>query len=247
MAADFQSAGSHMKTVSLPHQEQARSYSPFSANLDLRSLEATPLCREPFQHLVVPGFIHANALDAIHHDYPRINQPGSFPVEELKFGPAFAGLLEELSGPAMRRAFEKKFDLDLSGRPMMVTVRGQSGTRDGNVHTDGTSKIITVLIYMNPKWEDGGGRLRLLRSATNIDDVLLEIPPIEGTLVAFRRSNNSYHGHKPFIGARRVIQVNWVTDRGTRSREIWRHRISARLKRSAALFHRREIEYSHQT
>jgi SM-20-related protein len=193
---------------------------------------------------VVPGFVKSEALSGIHKDYPRIAQPGSFPVEGLSCGPAFASLLEELRGPAMRAAFEKKFELDLAGRPMMVTVRGQSSTRDGNIHTDAASKIITILIYMNPRWEQGGGRLRLLRSANDIDDVLVEIPPIEGTLVAFRRSDNSYHGHKPFIGPRRVIQVNWVTDRGTRNREIWRHRVSAWLKRGLGFFRREPAEYS---
>ncbi len=53
---------------------------------------------------------------------------------------------------------------------------------------------------MNPRWEQAGGRLRLLRSATDIEDVLVEVPPEEGTLVAFRRSDNSYHGHMAFDG-----------------------------------------------
>jgi hypothetical protein len=207
-----------------------------SGHLDLKAIKCTPLNREPFQYLVVPGFIRSETLPSIHKDYPEIAQPGSFPVQGLRYGPAFAMLLEELRGPALRAAFEKKFELDLTDRPIMITARGQSGTRDGNIHTDAVSKIITILIYMNPRWEDGGGRLRLLRSAHDIDDVLVEIPPVEGTLVAFRRSDNSYHGHKPFIGPRRVIQVNWVTDKGTRNREIWRHRVSAWLKRGLALF-----------
>jgi hypothetical protein len=137
----------------------------------------------------------------------------------------------------MRAAFEDKFGLDLGGRPTMLTVRGRCGTRDGNIHTDAASKIITVLIYMNPQWEDAGGRLRLLRSPTDIEDVLVEIPPIEGTLVAFRRSDNSWHGHKPFIGPRRVIQLNWVTNRRTKRREVFRHRVSAWLKKMTGLFH----------
>jgi len=47
--------------------------------------------------------------------------------------------------------------------------------------------------------------LRLLRSPTDLDDVILEVPPQQGTLLAFRRSHNSYHGHKQFSGPRRVI------------------------------------------
>src|SRR5207302_5724927 len=133
---------------------------------------------------------------------------------------------------------EDKFGIDLSGRSTMITVRGRCGTRDGNIHTDSLSKIITVLIYLNPHWEQPGGRLRLLRSPQDIEDVILEVPPTEGTLVAFRRSDKSFHGHKLFIGPRRVIQFNWVTDQGFQRREILRHRVSAWLKQTLARFRR---------
>jgi hypothetical protein len=205
--------------------------------LDLGAFRSTPLTRQPFPYLIVPGFIRPEARAAINADYPRIDHPGSFPVGELTYGPAFRSLLDALTGPEMRAAIEEKFGIDLRGRPTMLTVRGRCGTRDGNIHTDATSKILTVLIYMNPQWEDAGGRLRLLRSPTDIEDVLVEIPPVEGTLVAFRRSDNSYHGHKLFIGPRRVIQLNWVTNRRTERREIFRHRISAWLKKMTGLFH----------
>jgi SM-20-related protein len=206
--------------------------------LDLAAFKATPLQREPFPYLIVPGFVKADALTAVHRDYPRIDSPGSFPVGQLTYGPAFHALLEALEGREMRTAFADKFAIALAGRPTMVTVRGRSGTKDGNIHTDAVTKLITVLIYMNPQWEDTGGRLRLLRSAHDIEDVLVEVPPLEGTLLAFQRSDNSYHGHKPFIGPRRVIQLNWVTDNLTVRREVLRHRFSAWIKRMAGLFRR---------
>jgi SM-20-related protein len=201
------------------------------SELDLSRFRATPLTREPFEHLIVPGFVRAEARAGINAAYPRIDTPGSFPVSELTYGPAFACLLDSLAGPAMQKAFEEKFGLDLRGRPTMITVRGRCGPRDGSIHTDTPSKIITVLIYMNPSWEERGGCLRLLRSPHNLEDVLTEIPPLEGTLVAFRRSDNSWHGHKPFIGPRRVIQLNWVTTAGVRRRELMRHRLSAWMKK----------------
>jgi SM-20-related protein len=206
--------------------------------LDLAALRAAPRADQPFQYVVVPGFVRPEARAALHADYPRIDQPGSFPVGGLTFGPAFEALLAELAGPEVRAAFEDKFGIDLSGRPTMVTVRGRCGPRDGNIHTDAASKLITVLLYMNPQWEGAGGRLRLLRSAHDLEDVLVEVPPEEGTLVAFRRSDNSFHGHKPFLGPRRVVQLNWVTDRGTVRREILRHRFSAWAKRLFGLARR---------
>ncbi|MBV9125190.1 MAG: 2OG-Fe(II) oxygenase [Planctomycetes bacterium] len=199
--------------------------------LNLAAFRATPLHRTPFDYLVVPGFINPAARAGILADYPQIDRPGSFPLGDLRYGPAFTALVEELNGPAMRSAFEEKFHLDLTNRPTMITARGRCWEKDGHIHTDAKSKIITVLIYMNPSWEESGGRLRLLRSPTDLEDVILEVPPMEGTLLAFRRSENSWHGHKPFIGERRVIQFNWVTSKGVVMREQWRHHLSAFLKR----------------
>ncbi len=54
--------------------------------------------------------------------------------------------------------------------------------------------------------------------------------PVAGTMVAFRRSESSFHGHYPHVGKRRVIQLNWVSDPAVVRRELGRHRWSARLK-----------------
>jgi len=199
--------------------------------LRLDAFHATPLVREPFQHLVVSGFIGPQALAAINADYPKISSSGSFPVDQVKFGPAFQDVLDELEGDEFREAFEEKFGLDLAGRPTVTTVRGRCDSSDGRIHTDSTSKIITVLIYMNESWQEAGGRLRLLRSATNLNDIILEVPPVAGTMLAFKRSNNSWHGHEPFTGERRVIQFNWLTSEGNRQIAMLRHHTSASFKR----------------
>jgi SM-20-related protein len=54
--------------------------------------------------------------------------------------------------------------------------------------------------------------------------------------LAFRRSNNSWHGHKPFSGPRRVIQFNWVTSGAVVRREQNRHRLSAWMKKLRGAF-----------
>jgi hypothetical protein len=207
--------------------------------LDLEAFRSTRLTREPFEYVIVPGFIKAEARAAVNAAYPRIDDPGSFPTAGLTFGAAFGCLLRALKAPEVRAAFEEKFAIDLKGRPTMITVRGRCGPRDGHIHTDATTKIITALIYMNPRWEEPGGCLRLLRSPWDLEDFLVEVPPVEGTLVAFRRSDRSYHGHKPFLGPRRVVQLNWVTGRGTVRREVLKHRFSGWVKRLQALVPRR--------
>jgi hypothetical protein len=201
--------------------------------LDLDRLAETPLATEPFDFVVVPGFIRAPMLPIVRETYPQVVRPGSFPTSEVACGEGFAALLAELEGPAFRKAIEAKFGVDLTGRPTMVTVRGQAGDRDGGIHTDSKSKIITVLIYLNEGWEPQGGRLRLLRSANDLEDYAVEVPPEAGLMLAFRRSERSYHGHKPFSGPRKVIQLNWVTGSSHVMWDLLRHRISAWLKRAA--------------
>jgi hypothetical protein len=206
------------------------------AVLDLELFRNTPLTREPFDFLVVPGFVKASTLEAINSDYPNVPRSGSFPLREVKYGPAFAQLTTDLRCEEFRKAFEQKFNIDLTGRPDIITVRGRCSEKDGKIHTDSETKIITVLLYMNPKWESSGGQLRLLRSGTDLEDMITEVPPVEGTLLAFRRSNNSWHGHKSFSGPRRVIQFNWVTSQKVVDREQSRHRLSAWFKKLRGAF-----------
>ena len=199
--------------------------------LDLDALKAAPLTKQPFQYLIVPGFVRPEACAEINRDYPKIAESGSFPVAQLSYGANFRELLDEMASDEFRKAFEDKFGLDLAGRPHTVTVRGHCSSKDGRIHTDTKSKIITILIYMNPEWEHVGGRLRLLKSSSSLDDPIMEVPPAAGTLLAFKRSENSWHGHKPFAGERRVIQFNWVTSEGDRRIAMLRHHVSASFKR----------------
>lgn len=192
---------------------------------------ATPVSSDPFDHVIVPGFIRAQALEAVNADYPVVDKPGSFPIRELRYGPAFKALMDEIQGPAMTAAFEEKFGIDLSGHPTMVTARGRARATDGQIHTDSVTKIITVLIYMNPSWESSDGRLRLLRTPDSLEDPVVEVPPQEGTLLAFRNGPTAWHGHTSFEGPRRAIQLNWVRDGGVVLREQLRHSLSAKIKR----------------
>lgn len=200
------------------------------AFLDLDAFRATPLERDPFEFVVVPGFVRAAALADLQRDFPEVAGPGSFPLQGLAPGPAFRDFIDELDGPRFMEAVEEKFAIDLSGRPTMFTVRGWCRRRDGRIHTDTETKLITVLIYMNPEWDGQGGRLRLLRSP-RLDDYAAEVPPAAGTLLAFRRSERSFHGHEPYEGRRRALQMNWVTEPRVVEQELARHRLSAAIKR----------------
>jgi SM-20-related protein len=198
--------------------------------LDLDRLRAAPLSRDPFDFIVVDEFLRADALSSVIADFPEIRRHGSFPIESVDYGPGFARLVEALTGSALRNAIEEKFGIDLSARPTLLTVRGQSDGKDGRIHTDSKTKIITLLLYMNPVWDRAGGCLRLLRGPADLEDCAKEVTPLAGTMVAFRRSERSFHGHRPHIGERRSLQLNWVLDEAVVRRELSRHRWSARLK-----------------
>jgi SM-20-related protein len=198
--------------------------------LDIERLRATPLCRDPFEFVVVEDFVRAEHQPALVADFPLVRHHGSFPLGALSVGAVFDRFAAELEGEELRGAIEEKFAIDLEGRPTMITVRGQSDGKDGGIHTDSATKLITLLVYLNPVWEEASGRLRMLRGADDLSEYAAEVAPVAGTMVAFRRSAVSFHGHHPHKGERRSLQLNWVTDSGVVRRELGRHRWSARLK-----------------
>ena len=198
--------------------------------LNLDAVDKAPLHEEPFTYFVAPGLVGPDVKPALGGDFPRVAQAGLFPVSILEYGPSFAGLVAELQGPELAAVLSQKLGVALEGLPTLVTVRGRCRRRDGKIHTDSTWKVVSALLYLNDGWEMDGGRLRLLRS-DDLDDVATEVSPDWGTLLAFKRSDHSFHGHKPFEGERRVIQINWCTSQAEIDREISRHRRSAQAKR----------------
>ena len=199
--------------------------------LDLDALRKTPLKTDPYDYLVVRDFVRAEAAEAIGRDYPAIDKPGSFTLDDVKVDGALKGLIEAMDGAPFRKVVEEKFGLDLTACPTMFTVRGMCGENDGQIHTDSKTKVITVLLYLTEAWAQDGGRLRLLRNGEDLEAVAEELPPDFGTLLIFRRSDNSWHGHKPFAGPRRVVQMNWVTSNRVAAWQQFRHRVSAAVKR----------------
>jgi hypothetical protein len=199
--------------------------------LDFDKLAATPLERDPYEHVVVEKFVYPEQFPKVIADFPVLPGLGLHPPSALDLKGAFATMLEEFYSDRFRDIIAEKFELDLTGKPFMSTVRGYTGQRDGHMHTDSETKIITVLIYLNSSWNNKeGGNLRLLRGGTDIEDYVREISPVDGALLVFKRSDRSWHGHLPFEGPRRSIQLNWVTDRFTAFKENARHFLGSKLK-----------------
>jgi SM-20-related protein len=204
------------------------------AHLALEKLKAARVETQPYTYTIVPGFLGPDSVKRINATYPKIEKGGSYPVESLEAGMTIKEVIQELDAPAFESLIAEKFGVALAGRPKMYSLRGYTRAKDGQIHTDSKDKIITVLLYLNENWSHAGGKLRLLKNGSNVDDYVAEVPPDNGTLLVFKRADNSWHGHHPFDGPRRSLQMNWMTSEGSKGFHAIRHKISAVVKKLTA-------------
>ncbi len=200
-------------------------------HLNLDKLRAAKVENEPYLFTVVPGFLSADSVARINATYPNIEKGGSYPLEMLNGTMAIKEVIDELDGPEFQALIAEKFGVDLEDRPKMYSLRGYTRAKDGQIHTDSKDKIITVLLYLNEDWKQDGGRLRILKNGHDVDDYVTEVAPDNGTLLVFKRADNSWHGHHPFEGQRRSLQMNWMTSEGSKGWHKIRHTISAAVKK----------------
>ena len=200
-------------------------------HLQIEKLRASKLETDPFEYVVVPAFLNAASLKRINTTFPAIAKGGSYPIGSLGSSPVINEVIDELDGPEFQRAIAEKFGIDLTGKPKMYSLRAWAGAKDGQIHTDSKDKIITVLLYLNESWPHEGGQLRLLRNGTDLENFVTEVSPDNGTLLVFRRADNSWHGHHPFEGQRRTLQMNWMTSEGSKGFHSIRHKLSAAIKK----------------
>jgi hypothetical protein len=177
---------------------------------DIERFEAAEMRHDPCPYFVVPGFVRPDALARANLHYPEIRDPGNFAIGKWPHGPGFQELIDALSNTELRSLFASKFGLDLAENPIQMTVRRLVAHDDGRIHNDSVTKRITGLIYFNDAWHLEGGRLRILRSEHDINDYAVEVPPVAGTLLAFRRNEQSFHGYLPCTGERRALQLHYV-------------------------------------
>ncbi|HEY6543536.1 MAG TPA: 2OG-Fe(II) oxygenase [Dokdonella sp.] len=189
---------------------------------------------EPFAFLVAFDQLPPEAADALARDFPRYPSAGFFPHDPADCGPAVNRLVAELTSPGFGDAIGERLGIQgLGSKPSLVTLCRLLNLRHGTIHTDSRSKIVTALVYLNEDWPaTSGGCLRFLHRIDDIDDLVVpEIRPLYGTLVAFRRADNSFHGHLPHEGERRVVQVAWLTSEDEKLRKTRRGRLSRFFKR----------------
>jgi hypothetical protein len=190
----------------------------------------------PFNFLVARDQLPDDAAtrEALARDFPRYPSAGFFPYKAEDCGPSVVAVVEAMTSPDFARALGARLDLPgLEQFPPLVTLCRHLNLRHGTIHTDSRSKIATALLYLNPAWPHGSaGSLRFLRRIDSIDDTVAdEVPPLYGTIAAFKRADNSFHGHLPFEGERPVIQVAWLSSMEEHARKTRRGGFSRWLKR----------------
>jgi SM-20-related protein len=199
--------------------------------LNFEALVKAPVVKEPFPYLIIDNIIRPEVMADVLKTFPQIDKRGSFPLNALTYTGHFDMLLEELQKEELRDLIAEKFGMDLKDKPPMVTLRGHTAEKDGQIHVDSESKLITVLLYLNPNWQDEGGRLRLLYNKNDLTPYAAEVSPEAGRCLIFKVTDNCWHGHAPFVGERRSIQLNYVTSDAARERHLKLHRFTAFLKK----------------
>lgn len=199
--------------------------------LKLDALRNAPVSETPYPYFVVENSILDSEVQAVIKDFPQIKQGGSYNLDDVEIKPNFDRLLKSIDTPEFRRILTDKFGVDVMEHPMMITLRGYSRQKDGRIHTDSKSKLLTILIYLNESWEAETGRLRILNNATDMNDYVAEINSGPGDLVAFKVTDNGWHGYIPYEGQRQSIQINFLTSDKANAKHKFVHGLSAKFKK----------------
>ena len=195
--------------------------------LDVAALRNAAVAREPYSYLLGDGVLRENALGDLRRDFPGIKKAGYLTLDEVQLNGAFRTLVEELESDEVAQVVGGMLGLDLTPYPRLLTVMGHSKKRHGRPHTDGKSKLATMLVYMNDDWNDEGpGRLRVLYNEKGFEPYAAEVPPTMGSVFAFLRCDDSWHGHEPFVGERRVVQMAWVASENELNRKKKRNKLA---------------------
>lgn len=196
----------------------------------------------PFRFLVAREQLPGAAADELRRDFPKYAGAGFFPYEEKDCGDSINRLIAELTEPAVASAVGARLGIDNLGQyPTLVTLCRALNKRHGTIHTDSKSKVATALLYLEASWPDtSDGCFRFLNRIDAIDDLAApEIKPLYGQFVVFKRAENSFHGHLPFEGERRVIQIAWLTSEQEKLRKTQRGKLSRVFKKLFGALDRR--------
>jgi len=194
----------------------------------------TDVRAQPFPFLIAHGQLPDEARGDLERDFPRYASAGFFPYDVSDCGPSINALVERMTTPEFASAVGHRLGIENLGQyPTLITLCRLLNKRHGTIHTDSKSKVATALLYLNQQWPDtSDGCLRFLNRIDDIDDMVApELTPLYGEFAVFKRCDNSYHGHLPYEGERKVIQVAWLTSEEEKLRKTKRGKFSRMFKK----------------
>jgi len=199
--------------------------------LDAAAIAASAMRHDPYDFSFVDQALRPDDKNAILADAPEIPERGSYGLPALRYGPRFGDVIDDLLSPQFRALVEQKFDMDLSRRPPVIVMMGNTTGHynEGHAHPDSKHKIVTVLLGFSRQWPYERGRLRVLRSADR-EDYAFEFAPEYGKMLMFRVCDHSWHGFLPQKGPRMSLQLCYCDSAAYVRSEYVRHRVSAFAK-----------------
>lgn len=184
--------------------------------------------------MIAHGQLPDEARTDLERDFPRYASAGFFPYDASDCGPSINALVERMTTAEFASAVGRRLGIENLGQyPTLITLCRLLNKRHGTIHTDSKSKVATALLYLNQQWPDtSDGCLRFLNRIDDIDDMVApELTPLYGEFAVFKRCDNSYHGHLPYEGERKVIQVAWLTSEEEKLRKTKRGKFSRMFKK----------------
>jgi SM-20-related protein len=181
--------------------------------INLSAVAKARMATDPYPFFIGSGFLDERSVNDLSRDFPPIQKAGFIAVPPSELRGSFRRFVHELESSELAEAVSDRIGIDLDGHRRVTTIRKYSAAKEGPADTDSQAKIAALLVYLNDAWSSSdGGRLRVLHGPDDLDDMAAEIPPTMGSIFGFRRTENSWHGHTPFAGERRVVQVAWLQD-----------------------------------
>lgn len=205
--------------------------------IDYAAIESAAVETSPYPFFGIENAFNTESHERLLADFPTISSGGSFPLDSIELNGALAELVDEVKSDQFRDVMGKKFSVDLNDKPIVITTRGFSRQKDGQIHTDSKTKLITILLYVNDGWESPDGRLRMLNS-DNLEDYATEFSSSIGQLIAFKVTDNCWHGYHPYEGQRQSLQINYLVEEKYTNHHVYRHKLSAFFKKITSFISR---------
>lgn len=133
-------------------------------------------------------------------------------ISAASLSPSWDLLAHDLLSEEYRSAISSVAGVDLGETRVEVNAfRYGPGTWLGP-HCDLREKLVTHVLYFNPRWDDPGGCFQVLGSSS-AHDVVATIPPVVGTSSLIVRSDRSWHAVSPvadhYAGSRHSVTVTF--------------------------------------